>query len=255
MKYVIDSTTLNGIADSIREKTGGSDAIDPSDMANEILSITSGSGGGTGGVGKLPEILARTATKITAEDLQGVTVLGKSAFRDCASLVEITIPKSVTKLEIYALGSCTKLERVILESSTPPTIQTTTFGSSTNIKSYFVPVGASGAYKSKTNWSKYAAKIIEGKPSDYLFVIEDFTDEPRTDLPAPVDGVSYTAFITNPTYDGAITATCEDGHIEFLDLNEPEGICYMALAYDVLAGWYIADGETLLGTVSIRING
>ena len=41
-KYLIDSETLTDIADSIREKTGGTDPINVSDMPSEIEGITTG---------------------------------------------------------------------------------------------------------------------------------------------------------------------------------------------------------------------
>lgn len=40
--YLIQSATLDGIADAIRAKTGGSALINPEDMASEIDSISSG---------------------------------------------------------------------------------------------------------------------------------------------------------------------------------------------------------------------
>lgn len=45
-QYLIQDTTLTGIADAIRGKTGGSDPILVSDMATQIEGITTGGGGG-----------------------------------------------------------------------------------------------------------------------------------------------------------------------------------------------------------------
>lgn len=42
-KYVIEDTTLTGIADAIRAKTGGTDSISVTDMAAQIAAITGGS--------------------------------------------------------------------------------------------------------------------------------------------------------------------------------------------------------------------
>lgn len=39
-KYVIEDTTLTGIADAIRAKTGGTDPIAVSDMAEQVGGIT-----------------------------------------------------------------------------------------------------------------------------------------------------------------------------------------------------------------------
>ena len=43
-KYVIEDTTLNNTANAIREKTGKTDKITPSNFATEIASIVSGGG-------------------------------------------------------------------------------------------------------------------------------------------------------------------------------------------------------------------
>jgi hypothetical protein len=252
---------VNGVVQSFR--AGETVEVDDSvaDVIQNHIDLlpkedpNAGKESGGGASENLLKCIEGTATEITAEDLQGVTVFGKGAFQYCASLVEITIPKNVTKLEMYSLGSCTKLKRVILESSTPPSIQTTTFTSTSKVEYFVVPVGAGDAYRNATNWSKYASKIIEGSAPEMLFESENITDEPRTDLPAPVNGVSYTAFITNDAYSGEITATCEDGHIEFADYNEDLGTCNMLLRYDDNGAWCIVDGETLTATVSIRING
>ena len=46
-KYVIEDTTLNNTANAIREKTGKTDKITPSNFATEIASIENSSGGDT----------------------------------------------------------------------------------------------------------------------------------------------------------------------------------------------------------------
>ena len=45
-EYLIQDTTLTAIADAIRSKTGATDTIPVTDMANQITSITTGGGGG-----------------------------------------------------------------------------------------------------------------------------------------------------------------------------------------------------------------
>ena len=45
-EYLIQDTTLTAIADAIRSKTGATDTIPVTDMANQIASITTGGGGG-----------------------------------------------------------------------------------------------------------------------------------------------------------------------------------------------------------------
>ena len=44
-------------------------------------------------------------------------------------------------------------------ATTPPTIQSNTFNTSSSIKNIFVPAGSVDAYKNATNWSVYASKV------------------------------------------------------------------------------------------------
>lgn len=70
-----------------------------------------------GGSSKLPEIIARTVTNITAEDLSGVTSIGKSAFQSCTSLISIEFPDSVTSIGDFSICSCTSLTNVTIPNS------------------------------------------------------------------------------------------------------------------------------------------
>ena len=61
---------------------------------------------------KLPQVVDRTVTEITAEDLQGLTKIGYYAFHSCANLMSATIPSSVNSISNYAFYGCSKLTRV-----------------------------------------------------------------------------------------------------------------------------------------------
>ncbi len=68
-----------------------------------------------------PNILARgivdrTVTKITAEDLEGITVIGASAFRDCTALEEVELPDTVTTLRDSCFAH-TKVQELVLPPS------------------------------------------------------------------------------------------------------------------------------------------
>lgn len=50
----------------------------------------------------LPQIVERTTTELTAEDLFGVTKIGKYAFSRYDGLTKVSLPESVTRVEDYA---------------------------------------------------------------------------------------------------------------------------------------------------------
>ena len=63
-------------------------------------------GGGGGGESKLLQVVERTVTEITAEDLQGATKIGAYAFHSCANLMSATIPSSVKSISNFAFYDC-----------------------------------------------------------------------------------------------------------------------------------------------------
>ena len=92
---------------------------------------------------------------------ESVTKIGSNAFYNCSSLTSITIPSSVKSIGYGALqiGSSTSKATIIMKSTTTPSIQSATIGS--NVEKIIVPKGTLEAYKSATNWSKLADKIVE----------------------------------------------------------------------------------------------
>lgn len=111
---------------------------------------------------KLPSVIDKSVTAITADDLEGITSIGLYAFYDCQSLTSITVPASVTSIGDHAFqcGSATNKVTITMLGSTPPTISATTMQYD-NIASIVVPAGASTAYTSAANWSNFAALITE----------------------------------------------------------------------------------------------
>ena len=66
---------------------------------------------------KFKSLVDRSITSVTAEDLAGVTSIGASAFRYCASLTSVTIPDSVTSIGGEAFSYCTALTSIIIPDS------------------------------------------------------------------------------------------------------------------------------------------
>ena len=104
-------------------------------IKNPLTIVQTGGGGN-----KLPDVLNKTVTTLTAEDLIGTTqipnyafqncidltsvefpsilqTIGDSAFRDCRSLTSINIPDSVTSIGSYAFEQCSSLTSITIPNS------------------------------------------------------------------------------------------------------------------------------------------
>ena len=80
----------------------------------------------------------------------GVTSICGNAFRQCPNLTSASIASTVTSIDNSAFNSCTNLTSVTCWPTTPPTLGTSVFPSTTNI---YVP--SVDVYKSADNWSYY----------------------------------------------------------------------------------------------------
>ena len=158
-------------------------------------------------------------------------------------------------------GSSIANKEFILMATTPPKLVDAYCFSSNmgQCPKILVPVGCGEAYKTATNWSKWATKIYEdpragningGGTENWLFQNEQITSEGRTDLPSPVDGVSYTAFVDG---EEVCTSTCEGGVLNF---NTEDYRIYLICDASTGLGWHFhpVDSEVQSGSVSIRIN-
>ena len=77
-----------------------------------------------------------------------VTSLGYCAFSGCSNITSITVPSSVTNIESYAIYKCPSLERVIMESPTPPSKSEYSIGNNKRECLLIVPEGSRSAYSS-----------------------------------------------------------------------------------------------------------
>ena len=98
-----------------------------------------------------------------------VTTIEDSAFYGCSDLKTIYIGSGVTTIggyAFYATININPLTGVYLSPTTPPTISSNSFNfdNTTNCKIY-VPTGTLDAYKTAENWSTYANRMIEWKPT------------------------------------------------------------------------------------------
>ena len=93
---------------------------------------------------------------------QGVTSIGDRAFNGCYSLSSVSIPSSVTSIGNSAFSSCDGMAiyDFTKHTSVPTLSNTNAFSSIPSDCVIKVPSSLLSTWKSATNWSKYANKIV-----------------------------------------------------------------------------------------------
>ena len=98
-------------------------------------------------------------TSVTIPD--SVTSIEGNAFYDCSSLTTVTIPFNVTTIGIGAFYGCSGLKKVYCRATTPPVLGYQGFDENPSNRRIIVPIGSGEAYKTATQWKKYASSIFE----------------------------------------------------------------------------------------------
>lgn len=97
-------------------------------------------------------------TELTHVDFgSGLTRLDESFCSNCTALASVTIPSQITLINYRAFGGCTSLREVIVEATTPPSLNSNALPS--NVTDIYVPDASVSAYQSANVWSSYASKI------------------------------------------------------------------------------------------------
>ena len=66
---------------------------------------------------KLAQVIDRSITEITAEDLAGATSINYEAFSNCTNLTSITIPNNITSIGFEAFRKCSSLTSIMIPDS------------------------------------------------------------------------------------------------------------------------------------------
>ena len=197
----IDNLTnfLTDVATAIKNKTGKTDAITPSNFDTEIASIQSGGGDTTqedgliegtitsysnNRVTSVREYTFSSYSTLTKIDLPKVIEIKRNGFTSCAGLKEANLPL-LEVVRTYSFNGCSSLEKLdlpllrliddaycfrgtnlktlILRRNTRCILGNSNSLTSTPIASktgyIYVPDELVDSYKSATNWSAYADQI------------------------------------------------------------------------------------------------
>lgn len=138
---------LTNIADGFRTSRSLTSTLSLDDMA-ELAAVPI-----TSGENKLAQLAEGTLTEITAEDLDGATVITQHAFY-YSNITSIVIPDSVTEIGNYSLQNCLYLRDVTIGNSVTVIgysalqscgrlISITIPGSVTEIKNFTLHIGSS----------------------------------------------------------------------------------------------------------------
>lgn len=95
----------------------------------------------------------------------GVTSISNETIYQCTLLKNVILGSGVTNISNSAIGYCRALTNITMLSSVPPTITSSSFVSLSSLKTITVPASDDdsiiNAYKTATNWSRYASKMVE----------------------------------------------------------------------------------------------
>ena len=122
-----------------------------------LMTVTIGKG-----VIRIPDNAFQNCGKLSSVVISdNAKYINSYAFYYCRSLTNITIPNSMLIIRAYAFGSCTTLSSVKMLPKTPPILEPNAFNNTASNLQIIVPKGTLDAYKTATNWSAYADKMVE----------------------------------------------------------------------------------------------
>lgn len=100
-------------------------------------------------------------SSVVIEDGASQFSVQTNAFAGCSKIPSIVLPSKTINIAEKAFSHCTAMTTVTIKASNPPTLSSSGFNQCTVLAQIIVPTGCGDAYKSATNWSAYADKIVE----------------------------------------------------------------------------------------------
>lgn len=108
-----------------------------------------------------PSQTARNAPGLTRAIIaEGITAIGNYVF-SITGISSLTIPSTVTSIGNSFCTTSYALGKIIAKPTTPPSLGSTCFSVLAPNCKIYVPNGCLSAYKSATNWSTHASKMVE----------------------------------------------------------------------------------------------
>ena len=148
-----DANTITGVTiPSTVRRIAGSGTFQQSGLRNVTVpsSVTSWGGSDT----------FSYCTSLTEATLNNSGNVGSNAFSYCSSLTGVTFGDNITSIGGYAFNNCTSLTSVTFNSTTPPTIDSSSFGAIPSTLKFYVPCSAVHKYRTALVWSSYASQIV-----------------------------------------------------------------------------------------------
>ena len=96
---------------------------------------------------------------LSSINLDGVTLIEADCFVACSALTNITLSNNITLIGNSAFEVCTNLTSVTVPATTPPTLGSMAFNSTSANLVIYVPSASVATYQAASGWSTYADRI------------------------------------------------------------------------------------------------